>query len=1061
MFAKRHLKNSTALIGILSALSMGGAAFAQDQDFGEDDETIEQVVITGSYVRRKSQANSPSPIAVLGAESIGQIGASTIRDITQTLTINNGAQNNPDAFTQNLTTGTENINLRGLGVQSTLVLLNSKRQVSSASPTDGGLLFVDTASLVPLIAVDRVEILKDGAAALYGTDAVAGVANFITRDDFEGIELEVDYQAVVGDGEAADIRASGIVGGGNERAHVVASVSYLDRSPLTSRERDLRRGFQAQPGLLSVSSITALPGNFIVPTSLALQITNPALVPAYTAAFDQVTPFAAPGVLNLDPMTGAFLGFLPASDGIADGLTAAVLQAQGVPGAILSQIAGAIAAEQTAALQAGQFTSFSNPVIPDPNCGDIAGALDQDVILATPQPASVSQVGLSQLGQCVYDFGPFFNVIPEETRLQGFAQGHYDITDQIQFYGEFGFARNRVKREISNFPITQPISLPDNYPFNPFGPGTLFVGRSPTIGQITDFFTDSPNPGTVDYDTYRVQAGVRGDISESWSYDVSYVRGINDWKLVSSDGLRNEFFLAINGLGGPDCNPSSGVPGVGNCQYYNVFGSGAIADPSAVVPVLNPDFTPFLDPNTGQPVLVPVRNSQEILEFLVGDIVVDGDSDITVVDAIVTGDLFELDAGTIGLALGFQYRDERLAQEQDLNTQAGNFLFVTAGISPFDQSRDVIAFFGEINIPIMDNLEVNGAVRYEDYGGQTGDTLDPKVSILYQPDDRITLRGSWGTSFRAPSLFQQFGSQTTLNSVNDPLTGQAPFLSQRVDGNLALVPEESRTFNVGVTAEPVDGLELNVDYWNFKFTDIITQFSPQTLVNLCAAGMPLPAGTDVIRLAIDSNGDGRTCDEVGTNLLTITTIYTNEAFIRTDGIDFAASYTWDAGNLGIVRAGFEGTYILNYEIPDGQGGTFEAVDRRNDQNFASPVPDFRLNANLSWLSGGHAATVFLRFVGSFIDDENCVTPAGSAPVLASFGITCTDFASVDSHTTVDLQYSYTFDEDSGPLSNTSFTFGAINVFNTDPPFVFTDSGFETRTHDPRGRLLYARAKKGF
>ena len=103
------------------------------------------------------------------------------------LTINTGSQNNPDAFTQNFTTGTSNVNLRGLGVSSTLVLINGRRQTQSAAATDRGENFVDTSSLPPMIAFQRIELLKDGATALYGSEAVAGVVNFITRSDFDGL----------------------------------------------------------------------------------------------------------------------------------------------------------------------------------------------------------------------------------------------------------------------------------------------------------------------------------------------------------------------------------------------------------------------------------------------------------------------------------------------------------------------------------------------------------------------------------------------------------------------------------------------------------------------------------------------------------------------------------------------------------------------------------------------------------------------------------------------------------------------------------------------------------
>ncbi|MEL6216258.1 MAG: TonB-dependent receptor plug domain-containing protein, partial [Pseudomonadota bacterium] len=173
-----------------TALAFASPALAQDPvtvpEESENERTLNRVVVTGSFIRRTDQADLASPLTTVGSANIAEIGAQNIGDITQTLTINTGAQNNPDAFTQGGTTGTSNINLRGLGLQSTLVLLNGHRQVLSAQQTNDGISFVDTNSLVPLIAIDRLEILTDGASALYGSDAVAGVANFITVTDFDG-----------------------------------------------------------------------------------------------------------------------------------------------------------------------------------------------------------------------------------------------------------------------------------------------------------------------------------------------------------------------------------------------------------------------------------------------------------------------------------------------------------------------------------------------------------------------------------------------------------------------------------------------------------------------------------------------------------------------------------------------------------------------------------------------------------------------------------------------------------------------------------------------------------
>jgi len=150
---------------------------------------IEEVVVTaktGSRIAR--QVDSPSPLSSYEGEDLLDAGLKDIRDLVGVLSINAGSENNSDNLTQNFTVGTANINLRGLGVASTLVLLNGRRQVLSSVQTDDGSSFVDLAALVPMLAIERVEILKDGATAIYGSEAVAGVANFITRRDASFVE---------------------------------------------------------------------------------------------------------------------------------------------------------------------------------------------------------------------------------------------------------------------------------------------------------------------------------------------------------------------------------------------------------------------------------------------------------------------------------------------------------------------------------------------------------------------------------------------------------------------------------------------------------------------------------------------------------------------------------------------------------------------------------------------------------------------------------------------------------------------------------------------------------
>ena len=170
-------------------LILANTALAQN-----DTTSLEEVVITGSYIKGRG-TDEASPVDVLDSDYIQKQGALTIGELTQKLSISSGAENNPDSFTSGEIQGTSNVNLRGLGLTSTLVLVNGKRQTLAATVANDGSVFVDTAT-IPMAALERVEILKEGATATYGSDAIAGVVNFILRDDFEGIEVSAGHQSI-------------------------------------------------------------------------------------------------------------------------------------------------------------------------------------------------------------------------------------------------------------------------------------------------------------------------------------------------------------------------------------------------------------------------------------------------------------------------------------------------------------------------------------------------------------------------------------------------------------------------------------------------------------------------------------------------------------------------------------------------------------------------------------------------------------------------------------------------------------------------------------------------
>ena len=913
------------------AVAVPLASLSQQPSQSAAQGAIEEIIVTGSYIRRESQFDSPSPLTTIGFEDIADLGVNEISDIIERLTINTGSQNNPDAFTQNASTGTTNINLRGLGVNSTLVMLNSRRQVHSAAATDRGHNFVDTSALPPMIAMDRIEMLKDGATALYGSDAVAGVVNFITRSDFEGLELQLDFQTIDGFSQD-DQQFSVLYGGGGERTHVLLALSVLERKPLSTADRRLS-------SIADDLSAVGSPGSYLV-TSLP---GNPAYAPVWTAAFD--TNF----------------------NGVADFVE---------PLAGLPPVAGA-----------------ATPLFVDPDCSAIA-AQDPTVVpgLARAVPSPGGEIGI---GLCQFDFGSFFSLVPEEERVSAYVELNRDFGDRMRGRLELHLADNEAIRFNSpSFPKTERTPISVNHPDNPFGTDVLWIGRVIGGGGTASLTTH-------DSTTWRMAASLTGDFNDTWGWDVGLQRSRNEFLVTAKDTVTDRLRSALVGLGGPDCNPATGTPGVRDCRYFNPWGS-ALTGTGTV-------------------------NAPELIDYLQGSYDIDANTRLTTLDGVITGDFGRLPGGPAGVAIGAQVRDEESHSDYSEIANRDGFMFVV-GNPDSASSRQVTAAFVELLLPVSDSLDLQLAARVEDYGSGL-DSTDPKVTALWRPSASFALRASLGTSFRAPSMFQAFGTQTTLEELTDPLfPGPPQFLPVRTQPNLSgktLRPETADVANLGFTWSPVDALELGVDYWSFDYTDVIIQQNPQALLNAAAAGDAAAA------LQVERGPTG--------GLVRVNSFYDNASALSTDGFDFSIAYTVDAP-AGSFRVGAQATTVSGYDLADPQAGDIDGAGKRNFANFATSVPEMRANLFLHWQRDIHGVNVYINHIDSYLDD-------GQPEALRPIG----------SHATVDAQYNVALDQFAG----VTLSFGGFNLTGEDPPPVATNGGFDSKVHDPRGRLLYARASVSF
>ena len=528
-----------------------------------------------------------------------------------------------------------------------------------------------------------------------------------------------------------------------------------------------------------------------------------------------------------------------------------------------------------------------------------------------------------------------------------------------------------------------PTSNPGNIFPEALGP-VLFFGRVSGNGGTV-------SPTTTESDTFRLAAELSGSFgaSDNWQYDAGISYSRNDFTVETEDTVTSRFQDALNGFGGAGCDPATGVAGQGPCLFFNPF-----ATSFNVLP-----------------------NDPALLDFLIDTQTIESESELIVLDGVFSGTIGSTAAGDIGLALGAQYRREEFSRDFDDISNADGFAFII-GSSDFEADRDIFALFAEASVPLSPKLELGLAVRYEDYGGTIGDTVDPKVSLLYRPSDTVSLRASASSSFRAPSQFQTDGQGTSLNQVTDPLGGTA-FAAVRnltpPEGGRDISPEESEALNFGFSYNP-GNFSLDVDYWRFDFTDAIIQENFQAIVDAD------PNGPQVIR------------SPAGT-ILFVFTDFVNASSIETDGLDITAKYDIET-NAGLISPFLDFTTVFNYDIDDPQAGLVEGAGNRNFTNFGSPTPEVRYTAGINYSGSTVSARLAYRFIDSFIDDQ-------------------TEGNTVDSFGALDAQVNFNFSE------QYSASFGVTNLTDEQPPIVATNGGFDSRTHDPRGRLFYVQLSAEF
>lgn len=995
--------------------------------------TGDAIVVTGTRIRAPN-LESPVPITSITGEEFFETGDVSVGDVLNELPAlrSTFSQQNSTRF---LGTGGLNLlDLRGLGTTRTLTLVNGRRHVGSDILGDGTPVDVNA---IPTDLIERVDLVTGGNSAVYGSDAIAGAVNFVLKDDYEGVQLRAQ-NGISKYGDANNYFISGLAGTnfGGGRGNIAIAAEYAHQSDFYAPDR---------PHVAKASGYLTVD-------------TDP------------------PGSPN-------------GSDGNPDRVFAEDYRYgwYGLGGTYL-------------------YWPYQDPWLFQPDGSLVQQTGDPFPIVGYPVPIfeggngsnwrEYNQYGLMpELDRYSVNLLAHFEISPAFTP---FVEATYQRTDALSNNsGSFFLPSTGSPRE--NFYTTNPYLRPDTAAFIRATYGDYYDAYGnyggdgiPDSDQFGFFFSRTVTDlNTREEDarreTYRIVAGVRGDISDNLNYEISanYGEHKNRTTILGNVNIQR-YLLAIDA--------------VDEGEYLNGTPNGNIVcrsqiDPTAAIPYEfpgDPDFAAgqlAADVAACSPAnLFGEGNlSPEARDYILQDTVSTGKITQLVLNGFLSGDTtgwFELPGGPVGFAVGAEYRKETLLYQQDAFTNAG--LTFYNQIPTFDPpSFEVKEVFGEIRIPILagvpfaEELTLGAAGRISDYKGGTGTVYAYNGSLQWSPVRDLTLRANYSRSVRAPNLADLYTPLgTNFSLINDPCS--ADFIGEgsanraancaadgvpdgynylytsslefRSGGNTELDAETADSITIGGILQPsfLPGFSISADYFDIQVDKVITSPTAQAIIDTCydASDIDNQFCDQFDRAGPGGGPRGEIEGQILEANLRATLL--NYAKLKVRGVDVNANYVRPVDAIdGEVRASVKYTRMLQNDQfldPTDPGRADQLLYELN-------YPKDAMNVDLGFTAGKFTFGYQMRWIGRAVlnNYEDIFSKQGRDPENA-------DYAEDKFYKNMfyhDIRGEFKTDSDF------SFYVGVDNVFNRLPPQGLSGVGGGSGIYDLMGRYFYAGIVKRF